>query len=124
MRLSASKFELELSGTVREHRSFGERLAALGAGESVEISLEIDGDPSPYERYLQSARVTATSGLLLVTLDLDRLIIDGSTDALRQFAGCFYFPDDTEIGYHVHHEPSEWQPLIHDRSMPLIIIVR
>ncbi len=123
MRLSASKFELEFSGTPGELRSFGGRIAELSAGESVEISLEGDGDPSPYDKYLLAACVMVTNGLLLISVESDRLVVDGSPDALSQFAGFFDFPDDTVTGYHVHHEPAEWQPLIHQNSMPLVISV-
>lgn len=123
MRLSVSKFELELSGTVSELRSFRERVAGLSAGERAEISLEVDGEASPYDRYLLAACVTATEGLLRLSVESDRLVVDGSLEALIQFASSFDFPDDTETGYHVHCEPAEWHPLIHPNSMPLVISV-
>jgi hypothetical protein len=102
-----------------------EALQTFLASSAVEFELpaKADGDPSPYDSFLQGLRVRKSEGpIVLSKAPNDWLILRGSQENLERYASYFHFPQGTTSGHH-HPENCGIPGYISKSSLNLIVEV-
>ena len=104
----------ELNAAYRRLKTF-----VSSGEETLVLTCETDGDPEPYEMFLNRLRIRKTSGALSLQLTPDHwLDLNGAVDHLARYIEFFQF--DEECGHH-HPEYVEIPGYISPTSMSLII---
>jgi hypothetical protein len=124
IRIRHSHPEYEVSGSPAELRFVAERLKRLAtAGEEETIACDSAFDPKPYTAVLPKLRLLKKEGKDTVSASPDELTLSGSREGLARIGSFFDMPDDTEDGYHVHHEFFSGNVFVAPDSLPLVITV-
>ncbi|MGQ5263976.1 Imm32 family immunity protein [Micromonospora sp. ZYX-F-536] len=120
VRYAESANELELSGTGTELRTLATSLRSIRGS----VSLNVDGDPWPYDKALSSIEYERTSGHIVISFVSDRsaLHIRGGAEELETFASMLEeFGEEGDIGAHIHIEPRPDHEFFAPDTQPLII---
>jgi hypothetical protein len=116
--------EVDLSGTSIDLRSVGCLILDLLQSERIEAIMHVvEINPTPYARCLSALLIRKNGGAVKVSVTDNVLEVIGDSERLTTFAAWFDFPDDSTVGYHVHHDPSVGETWVHPDSTPLVIRV-
>ena len=119
-------YELDIAGLPDELESIRRRILDLVETHD-EIALEADAtiDPAPYEFALAKLTIAEGRGPAKVTVcDGTGVRVEGSREALEEFASFFYFEPDVQEGAHSHYDYDGGGHLIDPESTPLVISIK
>ena len=123
--LFTSPDELEISGSYREMKEIKVNLCSLSEGFNTELFIDADSSasPSPYERALNSIQAFVSSGPTKISVDGNKVIIEGSSESFDGLSTFFSFNEGDPSGTHNHHEYIEGDIYIHPDSIPTVMAI-
>ena len=121
--LFTSPDELGISGRYKEMNEIKAKLLSLSEGNKRELLIDADknADPSPYERALNSIQAIVSLGPTKISVDGDKVVIEGSSESFDRFSSFFSFNESDPSGSHNHHEYIEGDTYIHPSSIPTVV---
>jgi hypothetical protein len=120
-------YELDIAGRFDELESIRRRILDLAESRNNEIVLEADAniDPAPYEFALAKLTIAEGRGPAKVTVcDGTGVRVEGSREALEEFASFFCFEPEVQEGAHSHYDYDGGGHLIDPESTPLVISIK
>lgn len=120
-------YELDIAGRFDELESIRRRILEMPESRNNEIVLEADAsiDPAPYEFALPKLTIAEGRGSAKVTVcDGMGVRVEGSREALEEFAAFCYFEPDVQEGAHSHYDYDGAGSLIDPESIPLVISIK
>ncbi len=114
--------ELDLSGTRGELTGLRDAILRFCKLKRplLEVAVDKDFDPAPYDRRLSGLRFVRTNGKVRIEVDGDRLLVTGKLEHLELFAE--NLPCDAErVPCHVHCDPIGMGDTVEVDSMAIVL---
>jgi len=115
-----------IEGTMEDLNAISEALEEVAQGRSRKAKFHavIDGNPAPYDTFLQGLQIELRLGLLHMEITPKHwLLISGNEKGLRIAKSCFAFPGNSPWCSHTHLEWYDGNPYIEQDAEPLVISV-